>query len=56
MELRNRPDISSDVQRLRFAFVISLFFALLLWMVKLVEIVDDLNFVSFVVAVAKNVQ
>ncbi len=45
--MQNRPDTSTDPQSPRIAFTIALSFALLLWVVKLVEIVGDLNFASF---------
>lgn len=47
MDIQNQPDRSTDTRRLRIAFVIALSFALLLWMVKLVEYFGGLDFIQF---------
>ena len=47
MDVQNRPDTTADTRRLRIAFAIALSFALLLWMVKLVEYFGGLDFTQF---------
>lgn len=46
MDIQNRAT-TSDTRRLRFAFAITLSFALLLWAVKLAEYLGDLDFTLF---------
>jgi len=47
MDVPNRPDTTSDARRLRIAFAIALFFALLLWAVKLAEYLGGVDFIQF---------
>ena len=46
MDIQNQT-ITSDTRRLRFAFAITLSFALLLWAVKLAEYLGGLDFTLF---------
>jgi membrane associated rhomboid family serine protease len=47
MDIQNRPDTAADTRRLYIAFAIALSFALLLWMLKLVEYLGELDFAQF---------
>jgi len=47
MDIQNRPDTAADTRRLYIAFAIALSFALLLWMLKLVEYLGGLDFAQF---------
>ena len=47
MDIQNRPDTTADTRRLYIAFAIALSFALLLWMLKLVEYLGGLDFAQF---------
>ncbi len=47
MDVQNRPDTFADARRLRITFTAALSFALLLWVVKLVEYFGGLDFTQF---------
>ena len=47
MDIENPSDTSSDSRRLRIAFTVALSFALLLWMLKLVEYLGGVDFAQF---------
>jgi membrane associated rhomboid family serine protease len=47
MLIQNRPDTSADTRRLHIAFAIALSFALLLWILKLVEYLGGFDFSQF---------
>jgi membrane associated rhomboid family serine protease len=47
MDIRNRSDTTADTRRLRIAFTVALSFALLLWVLKLVEHLGGLDFTQF---------
>ena len=47
MDIQNRSDTTADRRRLYIAFAVALSFALLLWVVKLVEYLGGLDFTQF---------
>ena len=47
MDIQNRSDTTADTRRLRIAFAMALSFALLLWVLKLVEYFGGLDFTRF---------
>ena len=47
MDIQNRSNTTADTRRLRIAFTVALSFALLLWMLKLVEYLGGLDFTQF---------
>jgi membrane associated rhomboid family serine protease len=47
MDIQNRPDTTTDTRRLYIAFAVALSFALLLWVLKLVEYLGGLDFTQF---------
>ena len=47
MDTQNQPDTNTDKRRLRIAFNVALSFALLLWVVELVEHHGGLDFTQF---------
>ena len=47
MEIQERTDTTSDTRRLRIAFAIAIAFALLLWLVKFIEVFGGLDFARF---------
>jgi hypothetical protein len=47
MDIQNLSDTSADTRRLRVAFTAALSFALLLWVLKLTEYLNGLDFTEF---------
>ena len=47
MDIQNRSDTTADSRRLRISFTVALSFALLLWVLKLVEYLGGLDFTQF---------
>ncbi len=47
MDIQNRPDTTTDTRRLTIAFAVALSFALLLWVLKLVEYLGGFDFTQF---------
>ena len=47
MDIQNRFDTTADTRRLRIAFTVALSFALLLWVLKLVEYLGEYDFTQY---------
>jgi len=47
MDIQNRSDTTTDTRRIYIAFAVSLSFALLLWVLKIVEYLGGLDFTQF---------